>query len=71
MEGREERWIELETRVAFQERALAQLDEVVRDLYAQLGRLQREVEQLRARQSEARPAADPAAGFADGLLDED
>lgn len=64
------RWVELETKVAFQERALAQLDEVVRDLYAEVQRLQGELQTLRTRLSEPPPAA-PEQGFAEGLLPDD
>jgi uncharacterized coiled-coil protein SlyX len=71
MDEREARIIELETRLAFQERAQGQLDELVRELFGRLERLQREVAELRARAGEGPAPAGPAPGFADGLLDED
>ena len=62
-----ERQVELETRLAFQERALAQQDELVRELFGRVESLERAVASLRAH-----PPEPPAAsGFADGLLDED
>jgi uncharacterized coiled-coil protein SlyX len=42
----EDRLIELEVRVAFQERLIAELDEVVRALRAQVERLEADLAQL-------------------------
>jgi len=48
-EDREQRLIELETRSAYQEHALGQLNEVILELRASLEALQREVSDLRTR----------------------
>jgi uncharacterized coiled-coil protein SlyX len=42
----DERLVDLEVRLAFQDRAVTQLDEVVRALVAKLDALQRRVEEL-------------------------
>lgn len=59
----EERLIELETRSAFQERTIAQLDEVVRELAARLARVEGRLSRL------PETPGRPETGFAEGLED--
>ena len=45
----EKRWIDLEVKVAFAERGIEELDEVVRNLTTTVDELRREVQMLRER----------------------
>jgi SlyX protein len=53
----DERWVEIETRLAFQDRAIARLEEAAREQQKQLDRLAALCERLRAK-SAAGPDAD-------------
>jgi len=54
----DERWIEIETKLAFQERAIGRLEESVREQQKQIDRLQALCERLKSK-SAAGPDADP------------
>lgn len=51
--------VDLEVRVAFQSRALAELDDVVRTMFARVEALEKELDELR-RGAAAAPAIGPA-----------
>jgi SlyX protein len=54
----DERWVEIETKLAFQERAIGRLEEAMREQQKQIDRLKTLVERLKAK-SAADPAEDP------------
>jgi SlyX protein len=55
----EERLVELEIRIAYQERMLAELDAVVREFAERTAKLERELAELRASVQSASPEAGP------------
>jgi uncharacterized coiled-coil protein SlyX len=54
-----DRWVEVESKLAFQERAIGSLEEAVREQQRQIDRLQGLVERLRARSAHG-PGNDPS-----------
>ena len=54
----DERWVEIETKLSFQERAIGRLEESVREQQKQIDRLQALCERLKAK-SASSPDSDP------------
>jgi len=52
--------LELEVRVAYQDRTVTTLDELVRSLFVRIARLEQELAELRASAASAAPAIGPA-----------
>ena len=59
MDEHDERLIELETRVAYQDKLLADLDEVVQVLAKQLDKAERKIRQLEATQQKHQEVLEP------------